>query len=144
MKLEIINNEWRWQKIIKFQNRLKIHKSTEQKLFTRNYFGLKVKIWYQNLQNIEIWKHLWLRVSKLKLVSQLSSWLIFSNLTWSIFSNLSWLISLNLSWVIFSNLSRNVLNKFAVQSRGFKQGWELYKTYFHQYNFPPWWLLKFC
>ena len=54
-KTEIIKSKWQWQKILKFPDRFEIHNiQLNRRLFTRNYFCLKVQFYYQNLQNIEI------------------------------------------------------------------------------------------
>ena len=68
-------------KVVKFQYRLKIHNAQLNiRLFTQKVLGLKVQFLYENLQNIEIFKNLWLRISKSKLAYHPSSWMIFSNL----------------------------------------------------------------
>ena len=43
-KTEAIKSKWKWQKILKFQYRFKIQNiQLSRRLFTRNYFGLKVQ-----------------------------------------------------------------------------------------------------
>ena len=73
-KTEIIKSKWQWWKIVKFQYRFKIYNTRlNSRLFSQNYFGLKVQFLYQNLRNIEIFKNLWLRFSKSKFAHHLSS-----------------------------------------------------------------------
>ena len=73
-KTEIIKSKWQWWKIVKFQYRFKIYNTRlNRRLFSQNYFGLKVQFLYQNLRNIEIFKNLWLRFSKSKFAHHLSS-----------------------------------------------------------------------
>ena len=46
-----IKGKWQWRKSLEFQCRFKMHNiQLNRGLFTRNYFDLKVKFWYKNLQ----------------------------------------------------------------------------------------------
>ena len=58
-KTDTVKSKLKSKMILKFQHRFKIHSTQlNRRLFTRNYFGLKVQFLYQNLQIffIEIFK----------------------------------------------------------------------------------------
>ena len=72
---KIIKSKWQWENILKFQYRFIVHNTQLNRRQSTHYYGLKIQFSYQNLENIEIFRNLWLRFWLSKLACAHESYL---------------------------------------------------------------------